>query len=312
MARVRKAARTHSERAIEEFREHLLLERRRSLRTAQEYLADLHLFAAFVAPKRPAGAVLLRASASNVRGFLMDMTRRRLSAAAVRRRIAALNTFYRFAKTRGFTPENPVADVGNIKLPGRLPKALSVKDAERLLLTKPSAGASELQRYRDAAILEILYATGMRRAELASIDLSDVDFDRRSIRVIGKGNKERIVFFNQAAADALERYLALRPTTSDGALFVSKRKQRLSYPQIGNIFRLYVRMSGLEGKVTPHTLRHSFATHLLQRGVDIMTVKKLLGHESIATTQIYLEATDEQARQAYIEAHPRGRTRRER
>ncbi len=292
--------------------EKLLLEERRSRRTVQEYWSDLKLFASFVAPKGAIDEALVRASASHVRRFIMDMTARGLSAAAVRRRVAALRTFYRFARAEGFRRDNPVAEVGNIKLPRRLPKALSIEDTERLLLTRPAAGSTEFQRRRDAAILELLYASGIRRAELVGIDVSDVDFDRKSIRVIGKGNKERVVFFNQAATDALKRYLALRPAVPDGALFVSKRMRRLSYPQVGNVFRLYVRLSGLEGKISPHTLRHSFATHLLQRGVDIMTVMKLLGHESVSTTQIYTKVTDEHARLAYMEAHPRSRTRRDR
>jgi integrase/recombinase XerD len=292
---------------LRSFNEYLLLELRRSVRTATEYLADLKLFAGFVDARRAADNVLLEATTSNIRQFLMDMTRRRLSAAAVRRRVAALRAFYRFAKREGLRADNPVADIGTVKLPGRLPKAISIKDTEKLLNTKAAAGQPEWQRRRDAAILELLYATGIRRAELVGISLGDVDFDRRTIRVVGKGNKERYVFFNAAAAEALERYLAQRPPSSDGALFVSRLGQRLSYPQVGNIFRLFVRLSGLEGKITPHTLRHSFATHLHQRGVDIMTIKELLGHESVATTQIYSKVTLEHIRQAYEEAHPRSK-----
>lgn len=289
------------------FSEHLLLELRRSPRTVDEYVADLKLFAAYVDPQGAPDRVVLAATTSNIRQFLMDMTRRRLSAAAVRRRVAALRAFYRFAKREGLREDNPVADIGTVKLPGRLPKAISIKDTERLLNTKAAAGGTEWQRRRDAAILELFYASGIRRAELVGIDLSDVDFEQRTIRVIGKGNKERYVFFNTPAAEALDRYLQVRPPCSDGALFVSRLGRRLSYPQVGNIFHLFVRLSGLEGKITPHTMRHSFATHLMQRGVDIMTIKELLGHESVATTQIYSKVTLDHARQAYEEAHPRNR-----
>jgi site-specific recombinase XerD len=291
---------------IRAFTEHLLLEERRSGRTAAEYVGDLKLFARFVDANRAPDAVLLGATTSNVRRFLMDMTSRRLSAAAVRRRVAAMRAFYRFAKREGLRADNPVLEIGTIKLPGRLPKAISIKDTERLLNTAAAAGRAEWLRRRDAAILELLYATGIRRAELVGIDLGDLDYERRTLRVIGKGNKERYVFFNAAAAEALDRYLAVRPPSSDGSLFVSRLGHRLSYPQVGNIFRLFVQLSGLEGKITPHTLRHSFATHLHQRGVDIMTIKELLGHESVATTQIYAKVTLEHMRQAYDEAHPRG------
>jgi site-specific recombinase XerD len=298
--------------AISKFAEHLVLERRRSRRTVKEYISDLQLLAQYAYEKSEVNEALLKISSSNIRRFVMHMTDRGLSASIVRRRIAAFRTFYNFARAEGLRGDNPVTGVLNIKLPGRLPKSLSIKDTERLLLTRAPAGNTEFQQRRDAAILELLYATGIRRAELVGINLTDLDLERQTIRVVGKGNKERIVYFHGAAADALKRYLLKRPPALDGALFVSKRNQRLSYPQVGNIFRLYARLSGLEGKITPHTLRHSFATHLLQRGVDISTVMKLLGHESIVTTQIYTKVTDEHARQSYIEAHPRSRTGRDR
>ena len=290
---------------IANFREYLALELRRGARTVEEYVKDLHGFAAFADPKGDVDRLLLKASPSNIRRYLMDMTAGNLSTATVRRRVATLRTFYKYARRENLRSDNPAIEIGNLKLPKRLPKAISVKDTLRLLRTKAPAGTSEVQRLRDAAILELLYATGIRRAELAGLSVSDVDFDRKTVRVIGKGNKERYVFFNNAAGDALNRYLAVRRGSPDGALFVSKMGRRLSYPQIGNIFRLFVTLSGLEGKISPHTMRHSFATHLHQRGVDIMTIKELLGHESVATTQIYAQVTLEHMRQAYEEGHPR-------
>jgi len=291
--------------AITAFREYLALELRRGARTVEEYVKDLYGFARFMDAKGNVDDLLLKATASNIRRYLMDMTARNLSTAAVRRRVATLRTFYMYTRRENLRPDNPTVEIGNLKLPKRLPKAISVKDTLKLLHTKSPGGTSDVQRLRDAAILELLYATGIRRAELAGLSVSDVDFDRKTVRVIGKGNKERYVFFTNAAADALQRYLAVRRGSPDGALFVSKMGRRLSYPQIGNIFRLFVQLSGLEGKITPHTMRHSFATHLHQRGVDIMTIKELLGHESVATTQIYAQVTLEHMRQAYEEAHPR-------
>jgi site-specific recombinase XerD len=290
---------------IAAFDEYLRLELRRSGRTAREYISDLKLFAAYVDRSAAADRVLLEATISNVRQHLMDMTRRSLSAASVRRRLASLRAYYAFAMREGVRTDNPTSGVGMVKLPPRHPKSISISDTERLLNTHPAADAPEWQRRRDAAILELLYATGIRRAELVGIDVGDVNFQQRIIRVVGKGDKERSVLFNAAAAEAIERYLAVRPPTKDDALFVSRRRRRLSYPQVGNIFRLFVRLSGLKGKISPHTMRHSFATHLLQRGVDIMTIKELLGHESVATTQIYLKPGLEHIRSAYEEAHPR-------
>jgi site-specific recombinase XerD len=304
---------------IRRFVEHLTLLMRRSARTVREYQRDIEILAAFIT-KQPATrrvglhtetnrgpfkGALLRATASDLNAFVMNMNSRRVGVAAVRRKVAAFRTFFGYLRQSGSRKDNPALELGNISLPKRLPKGLGVESTMRLLRTKAPAGTSEFRRRRDGAILELLYATGIRRAELVGLDVADIDFQRQTARVIGKGNKERYVFFNKASAEALKRYLEVRPPTHDGALFVGRQGQRLSYPQVGNVFRLYVELSGLEGKITPHTLRHSFATHLHQRGVDLMTIKDLLGHESVSTTQIYAKVTLEHMRQAYEEAHPR-------
>ena len=156
--------------------------------------------------------------------------------------------------------------------------------------------------------MELLYASGIRRAELVGLNLSDVDLERRRMRVIGKGNKQRTVFINHAAADAIRNYLGVRPRTSDEALFLSRRKQRLSHRQAWVVFRDFAQLAGLTMHVTPHVMRHSFATHLLENGADIMTIKELLGHESLSTTQIYTNVSLEHMRRSYEEAHPRDRT----
>jgi site-specific recombinase XerD len=139
------------------------------------------------------------------------------------------------------------------------------------------------------------------------INVSDVDFTDRRIRVIGKGNNERFVFFNKASAEALKAYLRVRPRCKDGALFVSRQRRRLSYQQVGRIFEEYVTLSGLEGKITPHTMRHSIATHLHKNGVDLMTIKEFLGHASIQTTQIYAQMESEHVRRSLEKHHPRDR-----
>jgi len=184
---------------------------------------------------------------------------------------------------------------------------MSETDVTRLLRTR-IAGKTEFQRLRDVAIMELLYASGIRRAELVGLNLSDVDLERRRMRVIGKGNKQRTVFINHAAADAIRNYLGVRPRTSDEALFLSRRKQRLSHRQAWVVFRDFAQIAGLTMHVTPHVMRHSFATHLLENGADIMTIKELLGHESLSTTQIYTNVSLEHMRRSYEEAHPRDRT----
>ncbi|HXM18977.1 MAG TPA: site-specific tyrosine recombinase/integron integrase [Candidatus Tumulicola sp.] len=291
---------------------------RRSPRTTREYARDVEVFGAFLQGRDPAAAdgrpyrgpftqLFQKATVSSVRRFIMHLGTLRYKEAAIRRKLAVLRRFFAYLKREGYRSENPAADVQNIRLPKRLPKAIPVEDVMRLIGTRPEAGQPELRWRRDIAILELLYASGMRRAELVGISVSDVDFTDRTIRVIGKGNKQRIVFFNHATSDALQAYLRVRPRCREGALFVSRQGRRLSYPQVGHIFAAYVKLSGLEGKVTPHTMRHSVATHLHKSGVDLMTIKDFLGHESIQTTQIYAEMTQDHVRKSYEEHHPRDR-----
>lgn len=253
----------------------------------------------------PFKGALLRATRAKLDSFVMHLASRGLSIAARRRKIATLRTFYSYLQAKKIRKDNPASGIGNLKPPDRLPKAIEVADAVRLVESLAPAGASEFQRRRDRAILEMLYASGARRAELVSMNLGDVNMRERRARVIGKGNKPRTVLFNQSTSDALARYLEVRPPINDDALFISALGRRLSYPQVANIFRTYVKLSGLKGKITPHTMRHSFATHLLERGVDIMTIKDLLGHKNVSTTQVYTQVTMTHAQQVYDEAHPR-------
>ncbi|HEX8807278.1 MAG TPA: tyrosine-type recombinase/integrase, partial [Candidatus Aquilonibacter sp.] len=191
--------------------------------------------------------------------------------------------------------------------PKRLPQVMTEREVGKLLRTRV-AGKSDFMRLRDLAMMELLYASGIRRAELVGLNVSDVDLEKRRMRVLGKGNKQRTVFINQASADAIRRYLAVRPRTPDEALFISKRKTRMSHRQAWVIFRQFVELSGLTKHVTPHVMRHSFATHLLENGADLMTIKELLGHESLSTTQIYTNVSLEHMRRSYEEAHPRDRS----
>jgi site-specific recombinase XerD len=289
---------------------------KRGPRTVHEYQRDVELFGAFLQghdpvnedgePYRgPFGNVFQEATAGSIAQFLSDL--HDYKPAAIRRKVAVLRRFFKFLKERGHRTDNPAADTPNIRLPKRLPKALPFEDVMRLIQTRPPAGQPEFRWRRDIAILELLYASGVRRAELVGINLSDVDFDNRTIRVVGKGDKERMVLFNRATEAALEAYLRVRPRSKDGALFVSKQGYRLSYQQVGRVFTQYVKLSGLEGRITPHMMRHSVATHLHQDGVDLMTIKEFLGHESVQTTQIYTKMTMEHVRRKYEQHHMRDR-----
>lgn len=295
---------------VVDFALQLSLELKRGPRTVREYTRDVEVFGAFLQGKPivsaagppyrgPFGDEFVKATPSSIRRFVMHLSAKGYGAAAIRRKLAVLRRFFGFLKREGVRADNPASEIPNIRLPKRLPKALPFKDVMRLIGTRPPAGEPEWRWRRDIAMLELLYASGMRRAELVGINTSDVDFEDKTIRVIGKGNKQRTVFFNKATAAALKAYLRVRPTCDDGALFVSKQHRRLSYQQVGHVFEAYVRLCGLEGKITPHTMRHSVATHLHKSGVDLMTIKEFLGHESIQTTQIYAEMTMEHVRRSY-------------
>jgi site-specific recombinase XerD len=234
---------------------------------------------------------------------------RKYTATSVRRKIAALRSYFALQKREGRRTDNPAQDVPPPKAAKRLPHVMSEPEVAKLLSTR-IAGKSDFQRLRDLAMMELLYASGIRRAELVGLNLSDVDLDRRIMRVIGKGNKQRTVFINHASAEAIRAYLGLRPRTSDEALFISKRKTRLSHRQAWVVFREFAQLSGLTKHVTPHVMRHSFATHLLENGADLMTIKELLGHESLSTTQIYTNVSLEHMRRSYEDAHPRDRSER--
>jgi integrase/recombinase XerD len=298
---------------IAEFAAYLRLERGQSPRTSEEYARDIELFAEFLEPGHPKTAPFFKlgsTTTSDVRRFVMElMGPRKYTPTSVRRKIAALRSYFALQKREGRRSDNPAQDVPPPKAPKRLPHVMSEPEVTKLLRTRV-AGKSDFQRLRDIAMMELLYASGIRRAELVGLNLSDVDLDRRIMRVIGKGNKQRAVFINQASADAIRAYLGLRPRTPDEALFLSKRKTRLSHRQAWVVFREFAQLSGLTKHVTPHVMRHSFATHLLENGADLMTIKELLGHESLSTTQIYTNVSLEHMRRSYEEAHPRDRSER--
>lgn len=297
--------------SIAEFAAYIRLERGHSPRTAEEYARDIEVFGGFLEPGHPKTAPFLKlaqATTSDVRRFVMElMGPRNYGATSVRRKLAALRSYFSLQKREGRRADNPAQDVPPPKAPKRLPHVMSETEVTRLLRTRV-AGKTDIQRLRDAAIMELLYASGIRRAELVALNLSDVDLERRLMRVIGKGNKQRTVFINLAAAQAITSYLGVRQRSDDEALFLSRRKSRLSHRQAWVIFQEFAQLAGLNRRVTPHVMRHSFATHLLENGADLVTIKELLGHESLATTQIYTNVSLEHMRHSYEEAHPRDRT----
>jgi len=272
----------------------------RGARTCEAYARDIEFFAKFL------GRDVLAAQRADVKAFVLHLASvLRYQPAAIRRKLVAIRRFFRYLVVEGRREDDPTVGVDAPKLPRRLPVVLDEDEVARLIRAPVPAGRTEFQRLRDRAILEVLYASGIRRAEVASLNVHDVDLKRRIMRVIGKGNKQRTVLINVAAAEAMAGYLGHRPRTPDEAFFVGRRGTRLGVRAIWEIVKTFEKLSGIRLHTSPHVLRHSFATHLLENGADIMTIKELLGHESLATTQIYTNVSVEHMRKTYDDAHPR-------
>jgi integrase/recombinase XerD len=286
--------------AIDAFLLELRVERGLSPLTVAAYRRDLTEFAASAGPR-------WRTDPEPIRDFVNALRRAGRRATTQARKVAAIRSFYGFALREGLA-ERDVAALVDAPRPGSyLPDVLDPDDVERILEAPP---ADDPAGIRDRAILELLYACGLRVSELTGLDLDRVDLAALQVRVIGKGNKERRVPMGEPARERLHRYLAgpraewtvRRPTA---ACFVSRRGQRLSREAVWRLVRRWVEAAGVSGHVTPHTFRHSFATHLLAGGADLRVVQALLGHASISTTQLYTHLTGERLREVYLRAHPR-------
>jgi site-specific recombinase XerD len=302
------------DRLILDMMAYLRLERNRSQLTVEAYARDLQEFGAFLAGV-PAGQTpvgrqysnLPDVTTSDVRTYLMHLAgAKRYDMRTVRRKLSSIKALYRYMKLTGLRADDPAAIVPGPKIEKKLPEHLDESEVAELLRTS-LAGRSDAQRRRDVAIMELLYASGIRRAEVTTIDLGDLDLKGREIRIHGKGSKERIVVFNQATAQALEAYLRVRPKTRDEALFLGRGGKRLTPMHVWRIFRDIYRVSGIDRHASPHTMRHSFATHLAENDVDLETIREFLGHESLATTGIYLRMSMQHKKRAYDKAHPRDR-----
>ena len=225
------------------------------------------------------------------------------------RKVAAIKSFFSFLLLNGYIPEDPTESLGSPRIGRTLPKCLSEDDVTRLLDVAAQAGTPESNR--DATILELLYATGLRVSELVSLNVSDIDFQEAYIRCWGKGSKERLVYLYPKAVAELRQYLGsarvslLGSHKGEKALFVNHRGERLTRQWIWSILKTYSKKANIDEGITPHTLRHSFATHLLQNGASLRHVQELLGHSSISTTQVYTHLTNHHLRREYEKSHPR-------
>jgi site-specific recombinase XerD len=290
-----------------DFLRYMEIERTASPRTLENYRLALACYRGACGEVFPGWR---DATADDYRRWLFEMMKQGLSKATIRLRFAALRSFYKFLVHRRGLPKSPVAEVQLPKPERKLPVILNLAQIEELLalplqlpLHKQTAPWLPL---RDAAILELFYSCGLRISELRALDVRDVDFLGESVRVFGKGAKERIVPIGGPALAALQRYQREAAVTH-GALFLGKRRTRITQQAIDQLLKKYLKLSSIPFTISPHKLRHSFATHLLDAGADLRSVQSLLGHASLSTTQIYTHVTKERLRQAYDQAHPRAK-----
>jgi len=316
---------TYRVRLIQDFLNYLDSERNFSAHTVRSYQIDLYQFVQFMLERQgrqrdasqpparqPSQAAMRKLFAQlkplDVRAYLADMRTHGYTPSTIARKLASLRSFYKYLVRRGLIEASPLSSVRTPKQQKRLPKCLDV-DQVRTLLSSPDtttpAGA------RDRAILETIYSSGLRISEVVALDLEDVDELSETLRIRGKGKKERIVPLGEKALEAIRDYLAKRTDAAAspkrGPLFVNKFGTRISVRSVRRIFEKYRKLAGLAPDVSPHVLRHSFATHMLNAGADLRSIQEMLGHESLSTTQVYTHISHSQLKKVYDRAHPMSR-----
>ena len=294
-----------SSRQIRLFLSEMAHARNYSAHTIRAYTRDLSEFLDFLIER---GRSLANARTIDVRAFLASLRERELSRATIARKLSAVRSLHKFLIARGHRETNPVIGLRTPRLHRKLPRFLDETEVRELV---ESPDTTTLPGLRDRAVLETLYSTGMRVSELVGINVGDVDFLSEAIRTRGKGNKARLVPVGRIALAVMEELLERRRLAErkkperNAPLFINKLRTRLSARSVNRILKKYILKAGLKGKITPHTLRHTFATHLLNRGADLRSVQELLGHEHLSTTQVYTHVTTERMREIYQKAHPR-------
>jgi integrase/recombinase XerC len=299
-------------RSVGSFLSYLADERRFSPRTVEAYGSDLHRFVAFwereFANQTAARTPLPKIDTLAVRSHLASLHRAKLSNRSLSRHLSTLRSFFRWACREGHLQKNPAKGLPSPRAAKTLPRALTLSDTEQLLDVEDEGRFPE----RERALFELLYATGLRVAEASGLDLDDVDMGSRLVRVTGKGSRERIVPFGEAAADALAEYLPPRAALAAAVedlkaepLFVNTRGGRLTTRSMARLLKRRLRAAGLPTGISPHALRHTFATHLLQAGADLRAIQELLGHTSLSTTQKYTHLDAARLAEVYRRAHPR-------
>jgi len=298
---------------IDSFLSYLTVEKGFSENTVVAYRNDLYQLASFVeeeAAKRSLAPSWADFSRQGMLSYLLNLNERGYVATTKARKVAAAKSFFKFMVAEGNIKDDPTQNIGSPKMGKSLPKPISVSQA--MLLLEQPAKLSTPEAKRDRAMLELLYASGMRVSELVSLNLGDINIDSGDVRCFGKGHKERIIPIAPRAVLTIKEYLQegrphLARADTEQALFLNVRGDRLTRQGLWQIIKGYAKSAELDAEITPHTLRHSFATHMLNGGADLRSVQELLGHANISTTQVYTHLTTEHIRRIYEKSHPRAK-----
>ncbi len=297
-------------RDIESFLSFMMVERGVSRHTLSAYRNDLYQLADYLASHGQGGSGpdWEQVDERALSAYVLHLHELGYSDKTRARKVASVRSLFGFLVNEGIVSKDPTEDLSSPRVGRSLPETLTVEEVEKLLVTASRGDTPEARR--DQAMLELLYATGMRVSELVSLNLEDMDLEHGVVRCFGKGSKERVIPVHQQAVDALRDYLRnIRPLIknrrSGQAVFLNRRGERLTRQGFWLILKGHARRAGIKSRITPHMLRHSFATHMLRGGAPLRHVQELLGHASITTTQIYTHLTGEHVRQEYDKAHPR-------
>jgi integrase/recombinase XerC len=295
---------------IGQFLQYLRVERGASPHTLKGYREDLHALAEYLADDAGHTPAPGSITVSELRGFVAALHEAGYAKSSISRRLASVRSFMRFGQREGWAKSNPAKALRNPRKSRKLPHFLTTEEVGKLL-SAPQGDSP--QAIRDRAILETLYAAGLRVSELVGLTDGDLDFAAGIVRVRGKGKRERLAPIGSYATRALKRWLEMRKlsprekTGREAPVFTNRFGTRLTTRSVARMLEKYLKETGLDNRTSPHTLRHSFATHLLDRGADIRSVQELLGHKSLVTTQIYTHVSTANLRAAYEKAHPRAR-----
>lgn len=295
------------ESVVQGFLRYLRIERNSSEHTLKSYKDDFNSFADYLTDRVGPISEPDQITIPVLRGYVTYLHECQYARTTIARRLACLRSFFRYTTREGLTPNNPAKALRTPRVGRKLPNFLTTEDIVRLLNAPPANTAAGL---RDRAILEVMYSAGLRVAELVGVNVEDWDRDANILRIRGKGKKERVTPVGSFAAKALSDWMEVRVPSPTGkpqetaAIFLNKFGKRLTTRSIGRMLELHIRTCNLQQHVSPHTLRHTFATHLLDGGADLRSVQELLGHQSLTTTQIYTHVSTRRLQETYESAHP--------